>query len=977
MGIFGREPRPAVTELNQPSIEELLENDLQQITAAAEKLCATRPYGRAEAEFASQHQGYTAANPLHEQARNDGFALAIARRGSGDLHFSEEEFLYSWTPRNEENLATAATLLLVGYHRAAPEDDDARRRAMNRFFALSKGSEFPPDDVDALKIGPLKALSERTLSTKTGTEQLIRMNEIRRESFAGLGVRIDEKLRQAPASKVIPGVKEEPAPQPEVIITGKAADNYRARSNGRRITYVSTGAVAMVGLGAINGPVAAATETSQQIVLDAMPTAGIIDGSPVARIDMPSSLFGGSISVSKSSKASGAESLVVSASNTIQPDEILAPTAPDVAAVPTLSETQLDTSVSSTELPSLSFETSSLTADQTGQSLNIATSPDLSFGKGGSDDLSFADTNLSSNGVIATPAVDRHPAAHKAPAHPPAAHRTPHHRVKHEKKAESHKSGGRYDDLLNSLSRFESGGNYNAYYGHGDNHRIKFTSMSVGEVMDWQRGYLNRGSDSSAIGKYQFLLGTLQSLVSAYDIPHHTKFDKDLQDELAVHLLEKRELGSYLKGHISARQFAHELSKEWASLPRVTGSHPEASYYAGDGLNHSFISVREILHDVRAIKSHGKPQAGASHREKKNRATNISYSSSSGERVPNDAGARAAFYAKDLGINRSDIDIVHGYSGLTHFYINNAGQKKLGLRDQYPYHGQSSPDPWGMYKGQCVSFAAWRVATDDVKGGMPYWGGRGNAHEWDNDARASGILTNKNLKAGAVLGWNTNGSEHSSYGHMSYIEMTRGEGNNKYAVISQYNAGGTEDYSVEIYSPQLAEAQHDQIFVIHFEKGQQGKGVRSHGAGGKSSAHLGPHHSTEHKQHKQKPHKDNGGDKAVPILDTVTPPAPDPVEVSPFAPPTSAVVATPILDTTSYDTADTQTISDTAPASSEIAPDIAPSVDNGNGNGQDSSADTSTDESSPGNSGDHSNGNGNGHDKGNGMVAFLGGFFNR
>jgi cell wall-associated NlpC family hydrolase len=126
--------------------------------------------------------------------------------------------------------------------------------------------------------------------------------------------------------------------------------------------------------------------------------------------------------------------------------------------------------------------------------------------------------------------------------------------------------------------------------------------MSMREVMAWQREYVNNGSASSAAGRYQFLLGTLQSLVNTHNIPLNAQFDKDMQDRLAVHLLEKRNLNGYLRGNISAREFAHNLSMEWASLPRVIGSHPEASYYAGDGLNHSFVSVDKIMNIVKDLR---------------------------------------------------------------------------------------------------------------------------------------------------------------------------------------------------------------------------------------------------------------------------------------------------------------------------------------------------------------------------------------
>ena len=38
-------------------------------------------------------------------------------------------------------------------------------------------------------------------------------------------------------------------------------------------------------------------------------------------------------------------------------------------------------------------------------------------------------------------------------------------------------------------------------------------------------------------------------------------------------------------------EFAHNLSKEWAALPKAVGKNPEQSYYAGDGLNKARLSI--------------------------------------------------------------------------------------------------------------------------------------------------------------------------------------------------------------------------------------------------------------------------------------------------------------------------------------------------------------------------------------------------
>ena len=102
----------------------------------------------------------------------------------------------------------------------------------------------------------------------------------------------------------------------------------------------------------------------------------------------------------------------------------------------------------------------------------------------------------------------------------------------------------------------------------------------------------------------------------------------------------------------------------------------------------------------------------------------------------------------------------------------------------YPFAG-SCPgskdrfvDAWGMYSCECVSYAAYKVAS--TYGNMPYWGGRGNAKQWPANARAAGFTVSYTPKAGTV------GISYSGpYGHAVWVE--RVAGNRVY--ISQYNYG--------------------------------------------------------------------------------------------------------------------------------------------------------------------------------------------
>lgn len=160
-----------------------------------------------------------------------------------------------------------------------------------------------------------------------------------------------------------------------------------------------------------------------------------------------------------------------------------------------------------------------------------------------------------------------------------------------------------YTPLLNTIAKGESDGNYNAYYGNVSNTTIHFTDMSVAEVLQWQEEYVRRGQPSSAVGKYQLIRPTLAGLVNELGISPEARFDEALQDRMAIALLERRGSLDYAAKKLTREQFAANLAKEWAALPRVVGGNPEESYYAHDGINKSHISIDEVFKALASIGS--------------------------------------------------------------------------------------------------------------------------------------------------------------------------------------------------------------------------------------------------------------------------------------------------------------------------------------------------------------------------------------
>lgn len=106
--------------------------------------------------------------------------------------------------------------------------------------------------------------------------------------------------------------------------------------------------------------------------------------------------------------------------------------------------------------------------------------------------------------------------------------------------------------------------------------------------------------------------------------------------------------------------------------------------------------------------------------------------------------------------------------------------------DNWRFAAQDSQvDSWGMYNRECVSYTAWKVASTGRY--MPYWGGIGNANQWDENARAAGIPVDTSPRAGdiAVAHW-------GYYGHVMYVESVNANGTIN---ISQYNYDFNGTYS--------------------------------------------------------------------------------------------------------------------------------------------------------------------------------------
>lgn len=159
-----------------------------------------------------------------------------------------------------------------------------------------------------------------------------------------------------------------------------------------------------------------------------------------------------------------------------------------------------------------------------------------------------------------------------------------------------------YAPLLQLIAEVESKGNYNAYFGNARNKEIDFTNMTIAEVRKWQYEQIKKGAASSAVGRYQIIDTTLEGLIQQLGIDSTERFDEQLQDKLAIALLERRGADEYVNKELTQDEFAANLAKEWAALPKVIGENPQDSYYASDGLNRSLVEVDTVRKAIEPIR---------------------------------------------------------------------------------------------------------------------------------------------------------------------------------------------------------------------------------------------------------------------------------------------------------------------------------------------------------------------------------------
>lgn len=146
--------------------------------------------------------------------------------------------------------------------------------------------------------------------------------------------------------------------------------------------------------------------------------------------------------------------------------------------------------------------------------------------------------------------------------------------------------------MLALLGSVEGPGGYNEVYrGATIRPPRPVSKMTIAEVLAFQDRMVEAGSISSAIGRYQFIRGTLRELVRQNRIDVRATFDARTQDYLARIMLAN--CGFY-NPEGDALEVGNCLAQVWAALPVLSGKNAGRSYYHGRAGNRALTTITRV-----------------------------------------------------------------------------------------------------------------------------------------------------------------------------------------------------------------------------------------------------------------------------------------------------------------------------------------------------------------------------------------------
>jgi muramidase (phage lysozyme) len=124
------------------------------------------------------------------------------------------------------------------------------------------------------------------------------------------------------------------------------------------------------------------------------------------------------------------------------------------------------------------------------------------------------------------------------------------------------------------------------------------TQMTIQDIYTW---ISDTPRQPHAIGRYQFIPKTLRRLVKAEKLPLTTRFSTDVQDRLALRLLNEAGLRRFQAGDLPRAAFMNNLAKIWAGLPTSSGR----SHYHGFAGNKATMKRDYFDRQMRSIFGEG------------------------------------------------------------------------------------------------------------------------------------------------------------------------------------------------------------------------------------------------------------------------------------------------------------------------------------------------------------------------------------
>lgn len=165
------------------------------------------------------------------------------------------------------------------------------------------------------------------------------------------------------------------------------------------------------------------------------------------------------------------------------------------------------------------------------------------------------------------------------------------------------------DSMLDKIGKAESNNNYDAEWGggkFGDRGSKKLTEMTMGEVKAYQKEMLNTQKDmgkgagqrSSALGKYQFISGSMKEAQKMSGLSDDDLYSEENQDKMGEMWLKKRggmdKFNKSDKNEQDADKFQNKVATQWASMKNTQGR----GAYDGDGMNTARHSVRDEINQM-------------------------------------------------------------------------------------------------------------------------------------------------------------------------------------------------------------------------------------------------------------------------------------------------------------------------------------------------------------------------------------------